>query len=278
MSDLRDSHQLRLEDIQHWLQKRISKDYSAQSGDLESQGTFCPELLINSSEQLGAADRLAIYQRSYSTRLINCFRSLFPSLLHALGKDLFDHFALDFLSHYPPKNYSLNQIADHFPRHLADTRPDAEKHPENRDSWPDFIVELATLEQTFMEIYNGLGVEKLRNFQLSDLGKFDFEHFSDVRVKGAPCLRLFQFRYPVHEYFKSTRSGEQPKLPRAKNSFVLMCRQKYQVVVRELSGEEFHLLSSVLAKTPSKINKDVKALLRSYLRNWIEQRYLILDL
>jgi hypothetical protein len=85
----------------------------------------------------------------------------FPVLKHALGAEVFDAFAVGYLERYPSRSYTLFQLGANFPRFLAETRPEAGKGegealPVN---WPDFLIDLATLELTFNEVFDGLGVE-----------------------------------------------------------------------------------------------------------------------
>jgi hypothetical protein len=51
--------------------------------------------------RLSAAQRLAIYQRGYFARLLQCLEGQYKALCHALGKELFDDFSKEYLRKYP---------------------------------------------------------------------------------------------------------------------------------------------------------------------------------
>ena len=234
--------------------------------------------MVAQSGALNPSERLAIYQRSYHARLINCFRSLFPSLLFTLGRELFDHFATDFLTSCPPTDNTLSRIAHGFAEHLANTRPDADSNPEDRETWPDFIIELATLEQAFTEVYNGEGLEG--NSASSVLHGFEVAMMHPDQVlrlpfKFAPCLKLFQFKYPIPEYFRAARREENPELPKPAPSFVVMTRKDYQVKLYDLTSREFLWLEALQNDKPLNLEGKEKMLFRQSMVNWAEQHFFV---
>ncbi|HEX8282829.1 MAG TPA: DNA-binding domain-containing protein [Pyrinomonadaceae bacterium] len=241
-----------LERLQRWMQAVITQlgeghaDVSSEVGgrgpDLKP-GTV--EEVILRSATLSGAGRLAIYQHSYHARLLQSLRSMFPSLLCALGEELFNRFALDYLRLYPPHSYTLDRLADDFPRHLAETRPDADAPPDRREQWPDFLVELAALELAFLKVFDGPGVEGRTLPVASDIPTLADDHFFDVRPVPAPCLRLFACSYPVHTYLLSARRGESPKLPAPAESFVCMTRRDYRVLMYELTPAQYEFIRAL---------------------------------
>ncbi len=142
---------------------------------------------------------VAIYQHAYRARVVEALRSMFPALLEATGEALFDHFALAFLDAVPPRGHSLDALAPAFARYLAETRPS--------ESWTDIIIELATIEAAFNEIFD-----------------------------GPDATRFFRLAFPVHDYLVAVRRGEHPALPAARPVHVAMMRRDYRVVVREVTG------------------------------------------
>ena len=200
------------------------------------------EEIIAPSSTLSGAQRLAIYCRSYHTRLLQCFQAMFPALRQTLGADLFDHFALDYLQHYPPRSYTLDRLADNFPQHLAASRPDADASPNERESWPDFIIDLATLEGALLKIYDGPGVEGLSLPRPRDVLALSDEDLRAARPAPVPCLRLFSFRYPARAYLLAARREESPALPAQGESFVALTRLNYCVALHELTRQQHDLL------------------------------------
>ena len=66
------------------------------------------ELVIAPSSRLSAAQRLALYQRSYHLRLLEAMRAPYPGLRHMLGGELFDDFALEYIHARPSRMRSCS--------------------------------------------------------------------------------------------------------------------------------------------------------------------------
>ncbi len=242
----------RLERLQRWTQAVVTHPGGVAAGvaSAEARRSLGVDLdtletVVAPSPSLSGAERLAVYCRSYHARLLQCLREMFPALLRALGGELFDRFALDYLQQHPPRDYSLDRLADAFPRHLAETRPDSAVPPNERESWPDFVVELAALELTFLKVYDGPGLEGRALPRAHDIRALDPARVLETRPAPAACLRLFAFRYPVHAYMLAARREQNPELPAPADSFVALTRRDYRVRLYELPAPQYALLHAL---------------------------------
>jgi len=241
-----------LERIQRWMQAVMTHPGGVGAGVASEDArrsiaveAGALETIVAPSATLDAAGRLAVYSRSYHARLLECFRQMFPALLRALGENLFDLFALDYLRRHPPRSYTLDRLADDFARHLAETRPDADAPTSERESWPDFVVELATLEWAFLKVYDGPGVEGRALPRAEDLRALDDGRLLASSPRPAPCLRRFAFSHPVHVYMLAARRGESPAPPAPAETFVAATRTDYRVKLFELSAPQYALLHAL---------------------------------
>jgi hypothetical protein len=240
--------------IQSWMQAVITHPagLDAGVGCETAQQNFALnftelEKLVAPSPSLSGAERLAIYSRAYYARLTDCFRAEFPCLHYALGDELFTQFVGAYLLRHPPQSYTLHHLAKDFPKYLAETRPDAALPPEERESWPDFIIDLATLERAFVETYDGQGAEGLPLVSaLQILGSGD-EQFMQERFVPVACLKLLAFRYPVRAYFAAVRQNRKPTLPAPAGSFLAITRKDYVVRFLDLSRAQYETLKGLLA-------------------------------
>jgi len=203
------------------------------------------ETIVTPSAALSAEERLAIYCRSYHARLLECFREMFPALLKALGEKVFDLFALEYLQRHPSRSYTLEHLADDFPKHLAETRPDVNAPPGEREDWPDFVCELATIELAFQKLYDGPGIEGQPATRLKNVSSIELKRILEVRLLFAPCLRLFAFRYPVHVYMLATRRGETLEIPNPVTSLLAATRKDYQVKLHDLTETQYLFLKAL---------------------------------
>jgi len=241
-----------LDQVQRWMQAVITHPGGIRSGVVSGAARrsldvdlHTLEAVVTPSATLSGAERLAIYSRSYHARLLQCFQSMFPGLLHALGEELLNAFAIDYLQQHPSQSYTLDQLADAFPQHLAQTRPDADAATGAREGWPDFIIDLTWLEWAFLKVYDGPGVEGQPTPDAQDLLALTDEQLLAARPTPAPCLRLFTFRYPVHSYWRAVRRGEQPQLPAPNECCIAMTRRNYRVVLHELPAPQYALLQAL---------------------------------
>ena len=163
------------------------------------------ERLVRRSRRLTAEQRLEIYANAYYARLLECLRDTFPVMAQVLGAEVFDSFAFDYLQRYPSRSYTLYRLAESFPRFLDETRP--EQPPAARATgvaWPDFLIDLATLELAIAEVFDGPGAEGEPLLAPAELlaGQAGGD-FAAARLAPVPCLRLLRFSYPVNAFYSS---------------------------------------------------------------------------
>ena len=170
-----------LDVVQRWFQAVITHPEGV-AGGLASPAAdrFVPlsrgglERLVRRSSRLTAEQRLSIYANAYYARLLECLADCFPVLHRVLGVEVFAGFAFDYLQRYPSRSYTLDRLAESFPRFLDETRPDRPAPGEGRQApepgsdpepaqappaWPDFLIDLATLELAIAKVFDGPGAE-----------------------------------------------------------------------------------------------------------------------
>jgi hypothetical protein len=243
-----------LDQVQRWLQAVITHPGGAAAGVASEQARrhidIAPgdvERVIARSQALASLDRLEIYAGAYYARLLECLRSEFPVLLQAIGEDIFDDFAFGYLQAYPSRSYTLNRLGADFPKYLAETR---EAELDAGLGWPDLLVDLATLEWTIGEVFDGPGVEGRTLLDEEQLRSIPAEHWPEVRLVPVPCLRRLALRFPVLPYYNAFRGG-QDTLPTApSDSYVALTRRDYVVRSFELSRDQYVLLGALLESQP----------------------------
>jgi len=204
------------------------------------------EQVVRRSGNLTAEERLSIYANAYWARLLECLGDAFPVLRTALGEDVFDSFAFEYLQRYPSRSYTLDRLGERFPQFLDETRPpDAE--------WPDFLVDLARLEWNLAKVFDGPGVEGQKLLSQGDLQGLPPESFAGARLIPVVCLRLLAFRYPVNAYYTAVRhaeEGEEVPIPEPAEELVALLRRDFVVRRYSLSRPQHALLEAVLAGAP----------------------------
>lgn len=233
---------------QRWIQDVITDPDGVDAGLARAAvGTLTVEAVVRGSAQLGARERLALYSRTYRRRLAGCLRESYPGLRHALGDDLFDDFALEYLSAQPSRSYTLASLGAGWPGYLEATRPDRELPAHERERWPDFLVDLARLERTFCEVYDGPGAEGQALPAAADLpdAADPGARWRAATMTPVACLRLVRARFPVGDYLAAVRRGEDPPLPAPARSFIAVSRRDYVVTIAELDSRAHALLCAL---------------------------------
>jgi Putative DNA-binding domain len=185
------------------------------------------EAMVRRSSRLTAEERLSIYANAYYARLLECLGDCLPVLKRVVGAPVFDAFAFDYLQRYPSRSYTLDRLAENFPRFLQETRPDdAKPIGAAEPGWPDFLIDLATFEWSIAKVFDGPGAEGQALLTAADLaallggGAGDAvggagaaggvatdpaaaARFAASRLVPVPCLRLLSLRFPINAFYSA---------------------------------------------------------------------------
>lgn len=242
-----------LQSLQRWVQEVITHPDGIAAG-VESPtaklqidiGVSSIEQVVEPSSRLGSADRLAVYGNAYFARLVECLGQEFPATRYALGEETFESFAFGYVNDSPSSSYSLGFLGERFAQYLTDTRPSDVPKP----GWPDFLIDLATLERTYAEVFDGLGPENLATLKPEDLQAVPPELVNEVRFVPVPSLRILEASFPVHEYVTAVRRGQSPEIPMPAETLLVITRREYVVRRGAVSRAEFQLLKAILDGNP----------------------------
>jgi len=245
----------RLDQIQRWLQAIIMHPDGVSAGlessEARSEVDIRPdqiEQVVDRSKRRTSVERLEVYANAYYARLLECLRDEFPALLHAVGDEVFDGLAFGYLQAYPSTSYTLSNLSRNFARFLEETRPRDED--DASPSWPDFMIDLARLERTYSEVFDGPGAERLTLLKADEIQTLPPEAWPAARLVPVPCLRLLALRYPVQEYATGVRKKENPPFPDPEPTWLAVSRVEYVVRRWTLSRVQYQLLESLISGLP----------------------------
>ncbi len=250
-----------LDVVQRWFQAVVTHPEGVEGGVASEEAQRLIRLnrseleaVIGRSRNLTAAERMGIYANAYYARLLECLASFFPMLQKALGADVFEGFAFEYLQHYPSKSYTLDRLGESFARFLQETRPEPEEGEEaGTVGWPDFLIDLTVFEWNLNQVFDGPGVEGKPLLTAELLQSFPAESFAEARLIPVPCLRLLAFRFPVNAYYTAARhaeEGEDPPIPDPEPEHVALTRRDFVVRRFPLNAAQHALLEKILAGAP----------------------------
>jgi len=224
-----ESREGKLAEVQRWLQGAII------DGPMEE---VTKEL--GASSRQSAGERLRVYQIAYYARLIECLGEEFEGVKETIGESAFQQLGMEYLERYPSTSYTLADLGKKFPEYLRETRP--AKEGDGPD-WGDFLIDLATLERIYAEVFDGPGSEgKTEGMQLEEEGVIPAE----LTLQLCPSVRLVELQYPVHRYLSALKRGEEPDVPEARFTRLVVSRREYIVRREELDEVQMKILESLL--------------------------------
>ena len=124
---------------------------------------------------------------------------------------------------------------------MTDTRPAT----ADAADWSDFLIDLARLERTLSEVFDGPGCEAKPPLNHEEILAIDSERWPQARLTTAPCLRLLALRFPLNDYYTAIKSGGESPLPQAADAWLAITRRDYIVRRYSLNRPQFILLSEL---------------------------------
>ncbi len=248
---------------QRWMHEALIFPRRAPAGETERR--------LLASPRLTAAQGLAIYQRGYFLRIAACMREQFPALCHALEEPLFNDFVADYIRAHPPERHTLYDLGRRFPAFLDSARPDRDLPVEERESWIDFMVDLAGFERLVFAMFDAPGHEG-RPFATAAT--------PDGRLRLQPAFALGSYRYPVAAYYHAVRQQQPAPLLTAAPSHVALVRTDYVTRTIPLSDPHYRFLEAVaeggtVEHGLAALGDEARALFQSTRQHWLDWGFFI---
>lgn len=242
-----------LKQIQRWMQAVIMHPHGAEAGVQAPRSRQVMNVSVDAVEQIicrsvaqSSVERLQVYANAYYARLLEVLASEYPALAHALGPELFQEFAWGYVQECPSESYTLHDFGRRFPEYLSRTRPERATESAEPD-WADFLTDLALLERTYSEVFDGPGVEGQLLLDREALSRIESQHWPDVRLVPVPCLKLLHLRFPAHEYVTAVRRRETPEIPHPAPVWLVVTRRDFVVRRVAVSDVEFAALAVLVS-------------------------------
>lgn len=186
------------------------------------------------SRSLDAAERLAIYQRGYRLRLLECLQADFPAVRRIAGDERFGELVGGYLERHPSRHWSLNPLGHAFALYLEREAP--------RGPRIGLLAELARLEWAMQEVFDAPASSALAADELQRTAPGDW-----TRLRFAPveALRLLAFEHRCNAIATAVRRDEPlPPLGR-KRTCVVVYRKDWAVWRMDLDPLQFALLAAL---------------------------------
>lgn len=256
-----------LYDVQTWMQAALMQPKVAEISAAVTH-------YIAPAKELSPLQSLAIYQRSYYSRLIECMHGQFKALVYTLGENLFEDFCKMYLKELPSNSPSLGNLGERFPTFLEENRPDK----ENKEVWIDFMIAMAKFEVDLYRIFDIKG---------SEGNVFADVKTDDERLKLQKCVDFQEYPFDVNSYYQKVSEEGNPEITEARKTYIAFLRYDYQVYVIPLGEIQFELFKNIqkenniqtaLLSTAKMFKINFQTLLsdwKIWRKNWIQKGFFL---
>ena len=190
------------------------------------------DAVFRGSDELPAADRLAIYRDMYTARLLAALRETFPHLARLLG-ERFGALGEEYLARHPSEHHDVGQVGRRLAAFLHE-HPDPER-PDLRD--------LAELEWARNEAFFAPGSEAVGAEALAALPP---ELAGGARLRLSPSLRVLFLAHDAAGLWRRLQRGEDAAPPSATPTALAVWRRGLEVFHCALALREAMALETAL--------------------------------
>jgi Putative DNA-binding domain len=193
---------------------------------LLTPSNHAPEWII--SDQLSAADRLAIYSEGYRLRLCETLTNDFPAIAFLIGDDIFKQWCLTYIDAHQSTHFSLRYFGKHFSAFL-ETRGEP------------LYSQLASFEWALTDAFDARDHASLTKETLAQLPIEAWETLTFTLHPSVQLLTLYSNAPSVWQAFKN--KGDKELLISVNESTVwLIWRQTLNLFFRPLTHTEHQAL------------------------------------
>ena len=255
LSTLGDEKEPSLEEIEALMAALIMNPLAPghTMGSTLADGRNCAELaesIVKPNDRLSAVERVAIYNRQYWFRLLDCLYDDLPGLRAVMGDERFFQFRVAYLSAFPSRSYSLRDLPSHIVEFL-------ERNPKWGGRRSRLVLDVARFEWA-----------QIVAFDSADLPSLSAEEFAripphELRIALQPYLTLLELEYELDDFIVALKkrdrerseagrieeagAGESTPMiqPRRAKTFLVVHRQNNSLFYKRVSRPEFRMLTAL---------------------------------
>ncbi|HWE03798.1 MAG TPA: DNA-binding domain-containing protein [Tepidisphaeraceae bacterium] len=208
---------------------------------------------IKPNDRLTSLDRIAIYNRQYWFRLMDCLWDDYPGLRALLGLRRFEKLRIAYLIEHPSKSFTMRNLGNHLVDFL-------EKHPELTAPLETMCLDMARFEWAQVVGFDG---QEKKPLTVDDLLGQDP---AMLRLSLQPYLTLLEMDYPLDDFViavkkrdasmrseasnavETDRVEKKPRRsrpPKAGKTFVAVHRHQNDLYYKRLEKPQYQILKAL---------------------------------
>jgi hypothetical protein len=196
------------------------------------------DLVLPSHRGLRPAERVGIYQGMYVPRMMEALESDYPGLAHYLGEGPWMRLVRRYLTAYPSRSYTLNDLGRRLPEFVRRARVPR----------PAFCRDLARLESAIAQAFDAPETPPLGEAAIAAVRHADIPR---ARLVPTAAVQLLALDHNAGAWLDSLKD-ERHRHPRVRRerARIVVYRRRYAVRHQELDVVAFALLSDLVAGLP----------------------------
>jgi hypothetical protein len=209
---------------------------------------------IAPNDRLTSLERIAIYNRQYWYRLLDCLWDDYPGLRAVMGKRRFEKLRIAYLQKHPSRSFTLRNLGSKLVDFLTEEPGWTQPHQK-------LCLDMARFEWAQIVAFDGPGLPPIHIDDL--LGMEPVQ----VRLSLQPYLTLLEMDYPLDEYVLALRKQDAalraessntvdvssdrrqqarpPRIPRPRKVHLAVHRHDNDLYYKRLSRDEYAVLRAI---------------------------------
>lgn len=194
----------------------------------------CMDEIIRGDERLSSAQRLAIYQNSVRSILINTLKKTFPVCDQLVGSEFFNALAYRFIRDRPSSSFDLDSYGEDFPDFIADFTP-AKSVP--------YLSDVARLEWYWQEALlapasGGAAPLSFKEIQASD-------DYNNIIFQLPKQIAFLTSPYPINKIWEMHQEAGQKTVNLDEGGVqLIICRTNRPMII-VVTPAQWHLLTTL---------------------------------
>ncbi len=243
----------------------IAEQQARMQNSILSGSDDAADTWIRSKEDFPPNAQLSVYINAYRYRLYNVVAEDYPVLKHYLGDDRFDALLWSFIDHQTSDHFNVARYAAKLPQYIQAFFAD-----------DGFAGELCALETALAQVTDAPESTALQQDAISTLTGDDILNATFLPRKAHA---LFEFRYPVNDYYQAVMDDQNPIAPAPQNSWLYVFRHDDVMWRVTMDHDEFTFFSHLIdgnsvGQTIATLNTGVEQNLSHWFSRWMHQHFL----
>jgi len=219
-----------------------------------------PDTWIRSKENFAPKEQLDVYVNAYRFRLYDVVAEDFPVLKNYLGDSNFQKLINDLVNTIHSDHFNIGRYAINLSNFFK-------THP----LFDEFASELIDFENAISQLADPEETIPLEPQHLEELTP---ESLMDFVLYPRKALQLFEFNFPVNEYFRQVKDNKSPIHPLPHKTFLAIFRHDDVVWRMDLEKEEHYLLKllfegATISFALSECTENMSEKISEYFSRWM---------